>query len=597
MNNGVAESLLIASAIKGELKGVKAALRQGAQAEFKGGWRNGTALTHASRFGHTEVVECLVTEAKAKLNAKNYDGHTSLILAARFNRVPVVKILLDAKANPSLRGGCQNKSALDWAKERGYHNIIRLLRQYIPRHNRSASYDLTTQGALRAHKPTSALRTPTAMPRPTANSAHGFALSPKHATTLPRERKRDMHALSKSTPLFSSKRAVFSSASRATSSAQRSNGDSHAGSPKLISIPARTTSNKFPVKSKGGSRNSALLKNFIKKILGDTRMEENTITSISNQPILAEEYRASLLIQQDIEDNLKKAEKHEKEAKELMVKAKEARSNAERYIQERKKRETVTKSLILQIQNRYSGTRSGGCGLILSMPGTRAMASTEDAKNSREKGFVLGDLQPCVKAFQATGVEVVNCMTDAEMEKSLVVRKISRFFSYGQKSGFDTFFLVWSGQGQRHSGNMCFHNKQYLSFDELIELWVPVQSASSRALLVLVMDSCHSGCWINRLKELKQMFNITIQAATLANETSVDGVFLPIWAKIQLREMSLRQARDFFENRNANGKHQNCKNQTPNYTSRFGGSSIKIKRKKGMIFDEVNLFSFNKPQA
>ncbi len=61
-----------------------------------------TPLITAATFGKTAIVKALI-DAKADLSIKNNDGATALHTAAFFCRVEIVQLLIDAKADKALK--------------------------------------------------------------------------------------------------------------------------------------------------------------------------------------------------------------------------------------------------------------------------------------------------------------------------------------------------------------------------------------------------------------------------------------------------------------------------------------------------------------
>jgi TonB family protein len=76
------------------------------------GW---TALMYAARSDRPEFVTLLV-KADANLDLQNEDGETALIIAVRRGRVDEARLLLMAGADESLRDA-KGRTALDWAND------------------------------------------------------------------------------------------------------------------------------------------------------------------------------------------------------------------------------------------------------------------------------------------------------------------------------------------------------------------------------------------------------------------------------------------------------------------------------------------------
>ncbi len=95
-------------------------------------WQNGfgrTPLHEASFNGHTEIV-MLLHENKCNLNATDEFGDTPLKRAAYFNKMDTVRALVEAGCDITIRGD-KNKTAAEWARQRGYHAIAEYLTNEI----------------------------------------------------------------------------------------------------------------------------------------------------------------------------------------------------------------------------------------------------------------------------------------------------------------------------------------------------------------------------------------------------------------------------------------------------------------------------------
>jgi len=88
-----------------------------------------SALHKAAFWGHTETVKYLVNECKMNINAVDYNGDTPLHDAVRFDHLPVVQALLDAKSNTLIK----NKNGLDAlgiSKQHGHEKVAALLQNH-----------------------------------------------------------------------------------------------------------------------------------------------------------------------------------------------------------------------------------------------------------------------------------------------------------------------------------------------------------------------------------------------------------------------------------------------------------------------------------
>ena len=82
-------------------------------------------------YGDTEIV-MLLLENKCNMNVTDKNGNTPLILAAGYNRMDIVRALVEAGCDITIRG-YQNKTAAERAKEEGYHTIAEYLTNEAPR--------------------------------------------------------------------------------------------------------------------------------------------------------------------------------------------------------------------------------------------------------------------------------------------------------------------------------------------------------------------------------------------------------------------------------------------------------------------------------
>jgi len=88
-----------------------------------------SALHEAAFWGHHETVQYLANECKLNIHARDFNGDTPLHDAVRFDHLTVVQVLLDARADPSLK----NKHGLDAlgiAQQHGHERIVQLLLNY-----------------------------------------------------------------------------------------------------------------------------------------------------------------------------------------------------------------------------------------------------------------------------------------------------------------------------------------------------------------------------------------------------------------------------------------------------------------------------------
>ena len=116
----------------GETADVKRLIAEGAPVDWQDGDGDGDAPLHmASAWGYTEIV-MLLLENKCNLNVTDKNGDTPLIYAAYNNEMGTVRALVEAGCDITIRCN-KNKTAAEWAKEKGYPAIAEYLTNEAPR--------------------------------------------------------------------------------------------------------------------------------------------------------------------------------------------------------------------------------------------------------------------------------------------------------------------------------------------------------------------------------------------------------------------------------------------------------------------------------
>lgn len=88
--------------LSGNLEAVKQHIEAGTDINRKDAMSGSTPLMSAATFGKIAIVKALI-EAKADLTIKNNDGGTALHNAAFFCQVEIVQLLIDAKADKTVK--------------------------------------------------------------------------------------------------------------------------------------------------------------------------------------------------------------------------------------------------------------------------------------------------------------------------------------------------------------------------------------------------------------------------------------------------------------------------------------------------------------
>eukprot|EP00752_Nemacystus_decipiens_P006179 g5576.t1 len=85
--------------------------------------RRYTALHAAAHLGNGEAVQAFLRNG-AEVNSVDQDGHTPLFLAARNGHLPVVRVLLDADADLTVRDACHGFTPLLAAAKGGHAGVV-----------------------------------------------------------------------------------------------------------------------------------------------------------------------------------------------------------------------------------------------------------------------------------------------------------------------------------------------------------------------------------------------------------------------------------------------------------------------------------------
>jgi ankyrin repeat protein len=129
--------VLAIAAINNDIETLKAALAAGANARAVIGRDNGSALISAAQLGFVDIVRALI-EANADLDHVNGRGWSALITAVVLGNgdkphTETVEALVAARADGDLKDE-QGKTAIDYARARGYADMVRILEKAVGRH-------------------------------------------------------------------------------------------------------------------------------------------------------------------------------------------------------------------------------------------------------------------------------------------------------------------------------------------------------------------------------------------------------------------------------------------------------------------------------
>ncbi|HEY6256827.1 MAG TPA: ankyrin repeat domain-containing protein [Xanthobacteraceae bacterium] len=128
---------LTIAAVNNDMETLKAALDGGANARAVVGRDNGSALISAAQLGFVDVVRALI-DAKADIDHVNMRGWSALITAVVLGNgdkahTDIVEALVAARADGDIKDQA-GKKAIDYARARGYSEMVRILEKAVGRH-------------------------------------------------------------------------------------------------------------------------------------------------------------------------------------------------------------------------------------------------------------------------------------------------------------------------------------------------------------------------------------------------------------------------------------------------------------------------------
>ncbi|EME47898.1 hypothetical protein DOTSEDRAFT_69732 [Dothistroma septosporum NZE10] len=112
--------------------GDTAAIAKATKTDGDGGRLEGTTILHlAIQCAEIPVIEYVLSQHDADVNAKDKDGNTPLLVASSLGRAPVVKLLLDQKGINDSAANYQGKTALDLARSPEIFQLLQLARSML----------------------------------------------------------------------------------------------------------------------------------------------------------------------------------------------------------------------------------------------------------------------------------------------------------------------------------------------------------------------------------------------------------------------------------------------------------------------------------
>ena len=129
--------VLTVATVNHDTEMLKLVLGAGADPRAVVGRDGGSALTLAAQLGFADIVHALI-EANADLDHVNGRGWTALIAAVALGNgdkahTEIVEALVAARADGDVKDQ-QGKTAIDYARARGYSEMVRILEKAVGRH-------------------------------------------------------------------------------------------------------------------------------------------------------------------------------------------------------------------------------------------------------------------------------------------------------------------------------------------------------------------------------------------------------------------------------------------------------------------------------
>jgi hypothetical protein len=129
--------ILAVATINHDVEMLKLGLGAGANARAVVGRDGGSALISAAQLGFADIARALI-EANADVDHVNGRGWTALITAVVLGNgdkahTEIVEALVAARADGDIKDH-QGKTAIDYARARGYSDMVRILEKAVGRH-------------------------------------------------------------------------------------------------------------------------------------------------------------------------------------------------------------------------------------------------------------------------------------------------------------------------------------------------------------------------------------------------------------------------------------------------------------------------------
>jgi hypothetical protein len=123
------------------------------------------------------------------------------------------------------------------------------------------------------------------------------------------------------------------------------------------------------------------------------------------------------------------------------------------------------------------------------------------------------DFNQFQKAFINENIRLYHCELPkliSTFEENMYL--IKKFFTQPASS----YILLWSGHGIPYSGDWALTEKRSITLQDVLQAWYNGLGYSNNKLLLIIVNSCHSGAWITELKSYISQNNEKVRKLRLA---------------------------------------------------------------------------------
>jgi hypothetical protein len=200
--------------------------------------------------------------------------------------------------------------------------------------------------------------------------------------------------------------------------------------------------------------------------------------------------------------------------------------------------QNVVDGVISTLVNRR---KSRGC--FIGVPGTTGTRAAIVGVAARDDEHLPGVSSDLDLAMSHWGNRSAWTQYGAKTDKHQAMKHITGYLNddADDDPDADTFVLQWSGHGAGHTGDWCVADGGRITFDDIMGVWDQSRAKARGCLLVLVLDSCHSGKWVELARE-HNLQDVTIQAACGSGEVTFDKFFTELIIRYHRGEVTRDEA-------------------------------------------------------